>query len=62
MPQGLNSVIDLSHHNGTVDFKKIAAAGIIHKATQGTKNVDPMMSFEQINARFERSSVAITLC
>jgi len=44
MPPGLNAVIDLSHHNGTVDFAKIKAAGIvgiIHKATQGTQNVDP---------------------
>jgi lysozyme len=44
MPPGLNCVIDLSHHNGTVDFAKIAAAGIlgvIHKATQGRSGVDP---------------------
>jgi len=44
MLPGLNAVIDLSHHNGTPDFQKIAAdgiVGVIHKATQGTKNVDP---------------------
>ena len=44
MLPGLNAVIDLSHHNGNPDFKKIAAdgiVGVIHKATQGTKNVDP---------------------
>lgn len=44
MPPGLNAVIDLSHHNGTVDFAQIAAAGIvgvIHKATQGTTVSDP---------------------
>jgi lysozyme len=45
MLTGLNAVIDLSHHNGTVDFEKIRDAGIlgvIHKATQGTANVDPL--------------------
>lgn len=44
MVPGFNSVIDLSHHNGTVDFAKIAAdgvVGVIHKATQGTADVDP---------------------
>ena len=38
-------VIDLSHHNGHVDFAKAKAAGVIgviHKATQGTKFADPM--------------------
>lgn len=37
-------VIDLSHHNGDVDFGKVRAAGVvgvIHKATQGTGYVDP---------------------
>ena len=45
MPPGLNCVIDLSHHNSSVDFGKIAAAGVlgvIHKATQGTTGVDPL--------------------
>lgn len=44
MPAGLSVVIDLSHHNSTVDFTAIAAGGIvgvIHKATQGTTDVDP---------------------
>jgi GH25 family lysozyme M1 (1,4-beta-N-acetylmuramidase) len=44
MPKGLNAVVDLSHHNGNVDFAKLKAAGIlgvIHKATQGTNGVDP---------------------
>ena len=39
----VNVVIDLSHHNEKVDFKKIASAGIvgiIHKATQGMQFVD----------------------
>ena len=39
----VNVVIDLSHHNEKVDFKKVAAdgvVGIIHKATQGFGFVD----------------------
>jgi lysozyme len=42
MPNAM--VIDLSHHNANVDFPRIRAAGVvgvIHKATQGTKFVDP---------------------
>lgn len=41
---GLNVVVDLSHHNGPPDFAKAAAAGVkgvIHKATQGERYVDP---------------------
>ena len=44
----INVVVDLSHHNGVVDFVAVKAAGIvgvIHKATQGagsTKFADPM--------------------
>jgi lysozyme len=44
MPNGLNAVVDISHHNGNVDFVKLKAAGIfgvIHKATQGVNGVDP---------------------
>jgi len=40
----INVVVDLSHHNGRVDFNRVARAGIvgvIHKATQGIKFVDP---------------------
>jgi lysozyme len=40
---GLNAVVDLSHHNGDVDFRRVAAdgiVGVIHKATQGTGYVD----------------------
>ena len=36
----INVVVDLSHHNETVDFAKMKAAGIvgvIHKATQGLR-------------------------
>lgn len=41
---GANVVVDLSHHNQTPDFAQIKNAGIlgiIHKATQGTLQVDP---------------------
>ena len=41
MPNAM--VIDLSHHNATVDFARVRAAGVIgvvHKATQGTGFVD----------------------
>ena len=40
----LNAVIDISHHNGTLNFSKIKADGIIgviQKATQGQSNTDP---------------------
>jgi lysozyme len=41
---GLNVVVDLSHHNANVDFLKVkqsGIAGIIHKATQGLTYTDP---------------------
>lgn len=41
---GLNTIVDLSHHNGTVDLQAAKSAGmmgVIHKATQGTTYVDP---------------------
>ena len=42
----INSIVDISHHNGTrLDFTKACADGIIgviHKATQGQSNKDPM--------------------
>lgn len=44
MPTGLNAVIDISHHNGNVDFGKLKQAGIVgvvHKATQGSTDSDP---------------------
>jgi lysozyme len=44
MPQGLNAVVDISHHNANVDFSKLKAAGIlgvIHKASQGSVGADP---------------------
>lgn len=50
----LNSVVDLSHHNGTVDL--VAAAGdgilgVIHKATQGTDYTDPVFAQNATAAR-----------
>lgn len=44
MPTPLNAVVDISHHNGNVNFAKAKDAGIIgviQKATQGQTNVDP---------------------
>lgn len=44
MPAPLNVVVDISHHNGNVNFVKAKAAGIIgviQKASQGQGNVDP---------------------
>jgi lysozyme len=41
----LNVVIDLSHYNNVTDFNTIKAdgiVGIIHKATEGTGDTDPM--------------------
>ncbi|HLE63809.1 MAG TPA: glycoside hydrolase family 25 protein [Pyrinomonadaceae bacterium] len=41
----INVVVDVSHHNGKIDFMKVAKAGIvgvIHKATQGLRFVDPL--------------------
>ena len=43
MARTLNAVIDLSHHNGKVDFAKAKADGIvgaIHKATEGLTFAD----------------------
>jgi lysozyme len=44
MPTPLNVVVDISHHNGAVNFVKAKAAGIIgviQKASQGQGNIDP---------------------
>lgn len=43
----LNAVVDLSHHNGTVDLGAAAADGIlgvIHKASQGLGYADPLFA------------------
>ena len=45
MPDPLNAVVDLSHHNGNVDLQQAQGDGIIgviHKATQGLTGLDPM--------------------
>jgi lysozyme len=44
MPEPLNAVVDISHHNGTVNLVKAKADGIlgvIHKASQGQSFKDP---------------------
>src|SRR5215210_8999458 len=44
MPDPLNAVVDISHHNGNVDLGKAKGAGIIgviQKATQGQSGIDP---------------------
>ena len=54
MPDGLNVVVDISHHNGDVDFAALRAAGIvavIHKATQGVSDADPTYSSHRTAAQ-----------
>jgi len=49
----INVVVDLSHHNAQVDFKKLKAAGVvgvIHKATQGLTYQDKMYAPRQAEA------------
>ena len=44
MPNPVNAVVDISHHNGNINFPKVKADGIIgviQKATQGQSGVDP---------------------
>ena len=51
----INAVIDISHHNGTrLDFVKAKAdgvLGVIHKASQGQANTDPMYRTNRNRAR-----------
>jgi lysozyme len=54
MPIGLNAIVDISHHNGNVDFVKLKSNGIIgviHKATQGVSGVDPTYLDHRASAR-----------
>lgn len=54
MTTPLNVIVDLSHHNGTPNLKQAAADGItavIHKATQGAKNIDPMYATNRKKAK-----------
>lgn len=44
MATPLNVVVDISHHNGSINFVKVKEAGIvgvIQKSTQGQGNIDP---------------------
>lgn len=44
MPEPINVVVDLSHHNATVNLNKVkedGILGVIHKVTQGRTFVDP---------------------
>lgn len=53
MPDPLNVVIDVSHHNGNVNLDKAKADGIlgvIHKATQGQTGSDPMYKTNRTKA------------
>jgi lysozyme len=54
MAEPINVVIDLSHHQEMVDFRKIRKAGVvgvIHKATEGLTFVDKMYSRRRNQAR-----------
>ena len=54
----LNAIVDLSHHNGTVNLKKAKAdgiLGIIHKASQGQANVDP--DYEENRAKAKEAGL-----
>jgi lysozyme len=49
----LNVVVDISHHNGNINFTKVKAAGmlgVIQKATQGQGNIDPTYKTNKIKA------------
>lgn len=49
----INAIIDISHHNTVSSFVKVKNAGIygiIHKATQGTKYIDPTFASHRSNA------------
>lgn len=49
-----NTVIDISHHNGNVDFARAARAGItgvFQKATQGTGYTDPTYASNKAAAK-----------
>src|SRR5678815_95775 len=53
MPNPLNAIVDISHHNGNIDLQLAKADGIIgviHKATQGTTGVDPMYQTNRAKA------------
>lgn len=54
MPDILNAVVDISHHNGNVNLVKAKAAGIlgvIQKATQGQSGKDPTFNTNRTKAK-----------
>jgi lysozyme len=54
MIPGQNAIVDLSHHNGTVDLGVAArdgVLGVIHKATQSIGYVDPLYETNLDKAR-----------
>ncbi len=54
MPDPLNAVVDISHHNGNIDLQQAKGDGIIgviHKATQGMSGLDPMYVTNRTNAQ-----------
>ena len=53
MPDPINVVVDISHHNGNVNLQLAKAdgiVGVIHKATQGTTMADPMYQTNRTQA------------
>ena len=53
MPDPINAVVDISHHNGDVNLQLAKAdgiVGVIHKATQGTTMADPMYQTNRTKA------------
>lgn len=53
MPDPINVVVDISHHNGTVNLELAKAdrsIGVIHNATQGTTIVDSMYQITKTRA------------
>lgn len=49
----IDSIIDISHHNGDVNLTAAATAGIVavfHKASQGTAYVDPLYAANRTKA------------
>lgn len=54
MAKSINVVVDLSHHQESVDFKKIkndGVVGVIHKATEGLTFIDKMYALRKDEAR-----------
>jgi lysozyme len=52
-PPALDAIIDVSHHNGAIDWPAVAAAGIalvFIKATQGTGFIDPRFESNRAEA------------